>query len=255
MTTTLTRILLAALALLVAAVSFTTEARALTPEQTQPEGVVALMTRPLNRFWASQVADYTGPDRVRWYGRATRTDCGVLPAGNSVFCPGPHGRQIYLDPSWHRELVAEYGDYASGFVYAHEWAHHVQYVRTHLQWAQSQGFYAGSELQADCYAGVFTASAVEDGLVVGADVEEARRWLRENGDPAGTSLREPDAHGSGTLRMRYFDYGLSTQSVAGCDRVYLKLYRGAGGSGSFAPPARPSKRLAHRRIRIHIEHR
>ena len=109
-----------------------------------------------------------------------------------------------------------------------------------MQWADERGYYAGKELQADCYAGIFTRHAYNAGLVAARDYDEAIAWLNEFGDEH--HWKSPYAHGQSWLRVTSFEYGFEHMSLAGCDLTYKRLY-GSGGQGrTSGPPPKPVKK-------------
>jgi predicted metalloprotease len=226
---------------------------ALNPEQRRPDGVTGLMTPSLNDFWSQKFASmgkpYVAPTAISWYTTPTQSLCGMLQPGNSYFCGVGSDRRLFLDWAWHWSLLEQFGDYSSGFVFAHEWGHHVQDQLGWMSWAMDRGYYAGRELQADCYAGIYTRHAYNVGLVNQGDYDEALTWLDKFGD--NFHWKHPYAHGQSWLRKTSFEYGFEYMSLAGCDLVYRRLY-GNSAAKSSAPkppkkPAKPKKRRAARR--------
>ncbi len=231
----------------VAAVS-ASPARALTPEQTQPEGVASLMRPNLDAFWSSTLGARFSAPGFAWYA-APGTACGVWIEGpNSLYCP--LDSSVYLDYNWHRQLIARRGDFASAFVFAHEYAHHVQRLRGFFEWASNHALFAARELQADCYAGLFTRWAFDRGLVTQADLLEASRWLQSSGD--AHDWEDAWAHGTGTMRNAWFRHGIAHRTVAACDLVYRRVH----GTKVLAPvapkpkakakPAKPKRKVVRR---------
>jgi predicted metalloprotease len=224
-------------------------ALALNPEQSRPDGVVNLMTPTLNAFWSQKLASigkpYAPPTAIRWYTGHTESLCGLLEPGNSYFCGFGGDRRLFLDWAWHWSLLEQFGDYASGFVLAHEWGHHVQDQLGWMQWATDRGYYAGKELQADCYAGIYTRYAYNTGLVNQGDYDEALAWLGKFGDEF--HWNHPNAHGQSWLRQTSFEYGFENMSLAGCDLVYRRLYGTAAAKRPTPKPARKASKPRKRR--------
>jgi predicted metalloprotease len=76
------------------------------------------------------------------------------------------------------------------------------------------------ELQADCYAGVWAASARQRGLIDTSDIESGLRAAAAVGDDMITKGRvPPDAftHGTAAQRTHWFRTGLSTGDMRQCD--------------------------------------
>ena len=220
-------------------------AHALNPKQTRPDGVLGLLGPSMDRFWAGKVAaagkSYAPPTAVQWYTARTPSACGLLTPGNSFYCAAGPDRRIYLDWGWHWDLVERFGDYGSGYVLAHEWAHHVQNLLGWYDWALERRYFAGLELQADCYAGIYTGHAYTVGLAGTDDVDEALAWLHEFGDDH--HWKSPYAHGNSWLRETSFEYGFQYMNLAGCDLTYKRLYGAAPKQAGKKHP-KPTKKSA-----------
>jgi predicted metalloprotease len=239
-------VLLALLALTAAA-----PADALNPQQRRPDGVTAALMPSLDAFWSGKLASagrrYVSPTGVHWYSGRTPSACGLLEPDNSYFCGIGADRRIYLDWGWHWSLVERFGDYGSGYVLAHEWAHHVQKLLGWYDWALERRYFAGLELQADCYAGIYTGHAYTVGLAGPDDVDEAFAWLHEFGDDH--HWKSPYAHGNSWLRETSFEYGFQYMNMAGCDLTYKRLYGAAPKHAAKKQPkprkpAKPRKKHA-----------
>jgi hypothetical protein len=80
-----------------------------------------------------------------------------------------------------------------------------------------------SELQADCYAGVWGHSAAAHGILETGDVEEGLNAAAAVGDDRiqrmSTGRVNPDGftHGSAAQRSTWFKRGMSSGQVADCD--------------------------------------
>jgi predicted metalloprotease len=104
------------------------------------------------------------------------------------------------------DLQKKYGDFVVPIVLAHEWGHAIQ---------NRSGFFdqnqltVTSELQADCFAGAWSAHAKESGAfkVNAAELDKALAGILDLRDTPGSSAEDPDAHGSGFDRVSAFQDG------------------------------------------------
>src|SRR6478609_1145933 len=124
----------------------------------------------LNAFWPGYLkkynVQYPRPEAVIFSG-GTNTACGSATSEVGPFyCPTD--TTAYFDPGFFQELVDRFGSsggpLAQEYVVAHEFGHHVQNLLGDLKRAQQdpQGPESGSvrtELQADCYAGLWAKYA------------------------------------------------------------------------------------------------
>jgi uncharacterized protein len=153
------------------------------------------------------------------------------------YCPGD--KSIYIDPSFFNELARRFGapgDFAQGYVIAHEVGHHIQNLegtldraqaaQARLGQAQGNQVQVGVELQADCYAGVWAATAKTpqgQPLLEPGDLEEGMRAAEAIGDDTlqkqsqGVVVPESFTHGSSAQRMEALRRGLSSGNPASCN--------------------------------------
>lgn len=175
--------------------------------------------------------------KVVRYSRGVSTRCGAATSAVGPFyCPAD--TYVYLDMSFYddmrRQLGAE-GDFAWAYVIAHEFGHHVQEVTGVFDAVAraeredpgarggAQGLAVRTELQADCYAGVWAKAAYEQGALEAGDLDEALGAAEAVGDDriqsrAGAQVR-PDSftHGTAEQRRRWFRAGYDSGSPGSCD--------------------------------------
>lgn len=186
-----------------------------------------------HRLFREAGATYPEPRLVLFDG-TVRSACGMASAATGPFyCPAD--QQLYLDLSFFRELarMGAPGEFAAAYVIAHEVGHHVQNVEGTLaavQRAQRQlprsdanALSVRTELQADCYAGVWGYHARQRGLLEPGDVEAGMRAAAAVGDDrlqqAAGRVATPETftHGSSAQRVAAFRTGLESGRPAACD--------------------------------------
>jgi hypothetical protein len=165
------------------------------------------------------------------YDNATPTGCGTgQSSAGPFYCPGD--AHIYLDLAFFDELSQRFGvpgEFARAYVIAHEYGHHIQNLLGAMdrRGGPSRGADSDSvrtELQADCYAGVWTFHANQQfSILQNGDVEGALRAASSVGDDTlqkenqGYIVPDSFTHGSSAQRVRWFQRGLDSGQMDTCD--------------------------------------
>ena len=196
-------------------------------ERTQDCRIVGYVNS-IQAYWEKALRGYQVVPTVFFSGYA-QTGCG--PASSQVgpfYCPAD--QRVYIDLGFFKELQTRFGArggrFAEAYVLAHEYGHHVQNLLGTLKpgsgdrGAQSQS--VRTELQADCFAGVWAAHAVGTGFltqVTPADIADALDAAAAVGDDriSGSSSPESWTHGSSAERQRWFTTGYQTGDPNKCD--------------------------------------
>jgi uncharacterized protein len=171
------------------------------------------------------------------YSQRVNSACGFASAASGPFyCP--EDQKAYLDLSFFQEMKDRFnapGEFAEAYVIAHEIGHHVQNELGILQRAahaerarsderRSNAISVRTELQADCFAGVWAYHADRTKHIIEqGDVEAALNSASAVGDDRlqrqAHAAVVPDAftHGSSAQRVRWFKRGLESGSLKQCD--------------------------------------
>ena len=194
-----------------------------------------------NTYWTNALAGsatpYTDP-RLVLFRDATQSSCGI--ATSQV---GPHycptDTTIYLDETFFdtiQQLGGSNGDVSQAYVIAHEVGHHVQNVTGTMESVTNSPDYQRSgenslsvklELQADCYAGLWSNSLKGKGVFDNDEINEAIATAEAIGDDRiqsqsqGSINPETWTHGSSADRVTAFNKGYETGNIAEC-RAFIQ---------------------------------
>jgi predicted metalloprotease len=201
---------------------------------------VVATTNSVDGVWQQLMPGYTRPHTVLFSGQV---DTGCGPATSDVgpfYCPVD--QTAYFDTDFFQVLVDQFGSsggpLAQEYVVAHEYGHHVQNLEGTLGRAQqgaqgAQGNGVRTELQADCYAGVWAHYAsitkqestgvpfleplsdkdIADALSAASSVGDDR--IQEQA--TGRINPEQWTHGSSAERQKWFTVGYQTGDPKRCD--------------------------------------
>jgi uncharacterized protein len=203
----------------------------------------------IQSFWNTELpkqanVNYTKAEAVLFSGR-TSSGCGeATTAVGPFYCPVD--KNVYLDTSFFKDMLqgqlgARGGPFSEAYVLAHEYGHHVQdLLGTMSKVRTQQGATSDSvrlELQADCYAGIWTKNATtvpdQNGQVyiqdlTKDDIARAIDAARAVGDDriqqqsSGRVNPEQWTHGSPAERMRWSTTGMTKGTLQACDTFSAK---------------------------------
>ncbi len=210
-----------------------------TPAQNdEAKQFVSVVLAETEDTWAAvfaQAGQRYQPPKLVLYQDQVQSACGMSSSASGPFyCPGDY--QIYIDLSFLNELrrMGAPGDFAFAYVIAHEVGHHIQNLTgtaTQVRQLQSRASRAEAnalsvrmELQADCYAGIWTNHTekraallepgdIEEGLAAAAAVGDDRLLKQAGRAPR----RENFTHGSSQERMQWFQRGMQTGDIQACN--------------------------------------
>ena len=192
----------------------------------------------IQAYWTDTFAasgEQYQPVNTILFSGATSSGCGTASAATGPFyCPTD--RHVYLDLDFFTELRTRFGaqggSLAQGYVLAHEYGHHVQDLLGSLNGGGggggkgAQGQSVRTELQADCFAGVWanhaagtkfleplTAAQIADALDAASAVGDDRIQQASSGE---VNL-DTWTHGSSDQRKHWFSTGYQGGDPGACD--------------------------------------
>lgn len=206
--------------------------------EAQAERLVRSATTDIQDFWAQALPTMSDGAAYRrtqlvLFADSTASSCGQAESATGPFyCPGD--QLVYIDLAFYAELAQRFGapgQFAQAYVIAHEFGHRIQDIlgieaRTRsAQRANPSARAALSvamELQADCLAGVWGASATQRGLLDSGEAEQGLAAAAAIGDDrmqrmAGRTVSpERFTHGSSAQRVEWFRRGLTSGRISSC---------------------------------------
>ncbi|GAA1918280.1 KPN_02809 family neutral zinc metallopeptidase [Nocardioides hwasunensis] len=193
----------------------------------------------LENYWGATLPDQGGtefqPASIETFDGSIATGCGNATSQVGPFyCPAD--QKIYLDTTFFADVLegqlgGQGGDFVEPYVLGHEYGHHIQNLLGTMGKVRTQQGPSSDavrlELQADCYAGMWTKDASDgDGILEGldqGDIEEALDAAKTVGDDriqqAGGQRVNPEGwtHGSSAQRMKWFTTGYEKGTLEACD--------------------------------------
>jgi predicted metalloprotease len=188
----------------------------------------------LDEYWSEAFtgqAEFREPS-VEIFSDATNTGCGAASSAVGPFyCP--LDQTIYIDLGFYDQLESQFGaqggPFAEMYVMAHEYGHHIQNLLGLLEAGRDAGAEGGAvrtELQADCFAGVWGGNAVDTGFLEPLTREQINQALdaasvigddRIQEKTQGQVNPETWTHGSAEQRQEWFMIGLEQRSANACN--------------------------------------
>jgi predicted metalloprotease len=206
-----------------------------------PDCARVAVENSLYDFWSDELGnDFRPEEALVTFSGAVTTGCGQATSDVGPFYCPPDST-IYLDSTFFDQVLEDQlggpdGGFVEPYVLAHEYGHHIQnLLGTMSKVRTQQGPQSDAvklELQADCYAGMWTKAATEtedaDGNVLFAeltqeDVDLALEAAATVGDDRiqrktqGQVTEESWTHGSAKQRQRWFQTGLDQGTLEACD--------------------------------------
>ncbi|MDT0187957.1 neutral zinc metallopeptidase [Microbacterium sp. ARD31] len=194
----------------------------------------------LYNFWSTQFSSGFEPATMMTFSGGVNTGCGQASSQVGPFyCPSD--QKIYLDTTFFQDVLegqlgGQGGDFVEPYVIGHEYGHHIQNLMGTMGKVRTQQGPESDavrlELQADCYAGLWTKAATgttdAEGVAIfeeldQGDIQEALDSAKAVGDDriqqkSGQGV-DPEGwtHGSSEQRMRWFMTGYEDGTVESCD--------------------------------------
>lgn len=209
-----------------------------SPEDNQMAKFTSVILASTEDTWSQLFQkmgkQYQDPKLVLYRG-ATRTGCGT---GQSVMGPFycPADKTVYIDLSFYQEMknkLGADGDFAQGYVVAHEVGHHVQnllgiepkirQMQQGASKAEQNRLSVKMELQADCFAGVWGHYMQNQQVLEQGDLEEALNAAQAIGDDRlqqqsqGRLIPDSFTHGTSEQRYTWFKRGFDSGNPNSCN--------------------------------------
>ena len=172
--------------------------------------------------------------RLVLFSSAVKTGCGTETSDVGPFyCPAD--QTVYLDLQFFKDMEKRYGvkgDFSQAYVVAHEVGHHIQlltgvttqvHTLSQQRPAQANALSIRTELQADCYAGVWAHSAYTRNLLEPGDLDEALTAAAAVGDDflqkqaTGSVQPESWTHGTSAQRQKWLQTGYDKGEPSACN--------------------------------------
>ena len=212
------------------------ELRSTTFQQDTLFNFMEAAYRDINDYWVEVFAEakYKPPTAIHRFpeaGRSLMDKCGNSDDDTARYCALDDtitiSQKVAADVA--KDVARESsgvsaglaGDFAVATVIAHEYAHNIQAELGILRNADGTRRYPTyrTELQADCWSGVWASSAYTRGLLDDDDIREGLETAWNIGD---LNFDHEDHHGTPDQRATAFIEGFKSGKPLSCDRWLLK---------------------------------
>ena len=230
-----------------------------TPQQQESKAFIQTILADTEDVWTPIFAQYGKtyqPPKLIMFTGSVRSACwAATSASGPFYCPAD--QSVYLDTQFFVDMKRQMGisgeqgnstelsrtdqagDFAQAYVIAHEVGHHVQTllgISNQVRQAQTQTNQAGAnqlsvrqELQADCFAGIWTHhNQKRTQFLQQGDIEEALDAAEKIGDDYlqhkahGHVVPDSFTHGTSEQRKRWFYKGLESGDIQVCDTFSVR---------------------------------
>ena len=199
---------------------------------------ISVMLKTTEEAWGGifrEAGKQYSPARLVLYTGQTSTACGYgQSAMGPFYCPADE--KVYLDLSFYRDMqnhLGGGGDFALGYVLAHEGGHHVQNqlgitdrvsgLERGAPKKEANRLSVMLELQADCFAGVWGRYTADQGMLENGDLQEALDTAAAIGDDRlqrqsqGRVVPDSFTHGTSKQRYTWFRRGFDSGNPQQCN--------------------------------------
>ena len=216
------------------------EERQLSAGEQEIGQFVSVVLADTEEIWSDVLAQQAGiqyqePKLVMFSGAVQSACGGASSAMGPFYCPGD--QRVYLDTDFFQVMQRQMGaggDFAYAYVIAHEIGHHVQNqigilprvnrLRSQVGQAEGNRLSVLTELQADCFAGIWARHAGDRfGTIERGDIDEAVNASRAVGDDilmekAGRApMPDSFTHGSAAERSEWLIRGMQSGQMSDCN--------------------------------------